>query len=106
MNIKTNLINKDPKEHNDPCQVPGSKYDCQAEVHDDLGQVVRTGDVVEPVAAGDGVAAAVVSLQLGEDLVGCELVPPGPEEHDDAKPLVPCHLLQDKQAKMSQSSLK
>jgi len=52
-----------------------------------------TGDVVEPVAPRDGVAAAVVALQLGEDLVSDELMPPSPEEYQDTEPLVPDNVL-------------
>ena len=54
---------------------------------------MRTRDVVEPVAARDGVASAVLQLQLGENLVGFELVPPGPEENRNAQPLVPSDIL-------------
>ena len=68
------LINEDPQEDKNASDVPRSQNDCQAKVHEDLGQVVGTGDVLEPVAPGNRVTTPVGLLQVGKYFVSSELV--------------------------------
>ena len=50
------LVGDDPEPDGEPAEVARSQDHRQTRVHDHLGQVVRTGDVLEPVAPRHGVA--------------------------------------------------
>ena len=88
------MINQNPEENDHPCRVSWSKNDGQAEVDDYFGKIVRAGNIGKPVTLRYGVPPYVVTFQIGKDFVSFELVPPGPEKHQDAQPLVQANILE------------
>ena len=92
--LATHLVNKHPDEHKNSSSMPWPQYNRQAEVHDDFSEVVRTGDVLEPVTSGYWVAATAGSFQSGKNLVSRQLVEPGPNKYRHSEPMVPSNILQ------------
>ena len=64
----------------------GTQYDEERGVDDDLTEVVRTAHQIKQTTLRYGVTGRVLHLQLGEDLVGLELLVPSTQEDKAGEP--------------------